>query len=179
MDKVAGVILAGGRSSRMGVDKATLKVNGMLLIDRMRELLDSLGIDDVYVSGDVKGYKNCIKDTAQYGGPARAIVNTIQSLKGYDAALVVPVDMPLLSKEVLKLLLKENSCYFQGYPMPIFIKLPIQNSVSEECDSVYDLIKNIQATDIPLHQQYHPCMLNLNKPEDLEKIGKNEFKTLT
>lgn len=178
MDKVAGIILAGGRSSRMGEDKATLKINGVKLIDRMKGILRSLAVTEIFICGDVKGY-NCIHDDVINGGPARAIANAMHHLKDYDAALVVPVDMPLLSPDVLQHLLNDYSCYFKGYPMPLFIKFPIADLFKNECNSVYDLIRNVHAKDIRLDQKYHACMLNLNKPEDIKKIGQNESENST
>ena len=48
---LAGVVLAGGKSSRMGEDKAQLVWQGETLLDRARQCLRTAGWDDVLVSG--------------------------------------------------------------------------------------------------------------------------------
>ncbi len=39
---VTGIILSGGKSSRMGVNKSLLKVGEITIIERMRDLMQSL-----------------------------------------------------------------------------------------------------------------------------------------
>ena len=51
MDKTAGIVLAGGRSSRMGTSKALLRYKDRPLIEHMQNLLHQAGLDDVYISG--------------------------------------------------------------------------------------------------------------------------------
>ena len=47
-----GVVLAGGKSSRMGEDKALLKLaNGNTLLQQSIHLLQTAGIEEVVVSG--------------------------------------------------------------------------------------------------------------------------------
>ena len=41
-DQITGIILAGGKSSRMGQDKSLLKLNGVTIIERMVNLLEKL-----------------------------------------------------------------------------------------------------------------------------------------
>jgi molybdenum cofactor guanylyltransferase len=50
MLNIAGAILAGGQSSRMGGDKATLSFQGTTLLKQMESLLQRSGIKDIYIS---------------------------------------------------------------------------------------------------------------------------------
>ncbi|MEO6848921.1 MAG: molybdenum cofactor guanylyltransferase [Chthoniobacterales bacterium] len=47
---IAGIILAGGESSRMGVPKHTLEIGGRTLLDKQLGLLESVGLSPIFVS---------------------------------------------------------------------------------------------------------------------------------
>ena len=57
MDDVAAVILVGGKSSRMGQDKALLPYKGKRLVDVVADTIRAAGISRVYVSGKIAEYQ--------------------------------------------------------------------------------------------------------------------------
>lgn len=126
---IAGIVLAGGQSSRMGQDKAKLTIEDHTLLSRAVNLLHAAGFEDCYVSGDYQGF-NCIPDTQSELGPIAGIAACATQLSGlkqacpsidnsaysapeyyapkhyapkqskkYDALFIMPVDMPLLAAE--------------------------------------------------------------------------------
>lgn len=169
--RIAGVVLAGGRSSRMGRDKAFLDFGGKPLIDHMMELLRDAGLEDVYVSGDIDGYPS-IPDTQIFNGPACAIADVMAHLMKYDGVLFVPVDMPLLSAGILKLLMKsEAGGYFEQWPLPVFITQPC---VVENAYSVQKLLDEQGITPLAIPEHYKAEMQNFNTPEDWKKVTRHE-----
>lgn len=165
--KVAGVVLAGGRSSRMGRDKALLDYNGKPLLDHMIGLFKQAGIEDVYVSGDFEGYR-CIPDTAPYEGPACAIADILTILRSYDGVLFVPVDMPLLHTKALHLLLKQKSgAYFTGFPLPAYIA---EFCLEERVKSVKALLESLKISPIFLPSDFEFCMANTNTPDEWNEV---------
>lgn len=101
LSPLKGLVLAGGRSQRMGSDKAALEVGGQRLLERAVSLLRA-SLDDVRVSvaadqaDDLlrSGYPLVI-DSVSDGGPSAGLVAA--HLAEPDAAwLVVACDMPLL-----------------------------------------------------------------------------------
>jgi molybdopterin-guanine dinucleotide biosynthesis protein A len=95
---VTGFILAGGKSSRMGKDKALLDWHGQTLLDHMVSLLSS-ATDRVQVVG-----RGSFPDRPPSGrGPLSGIVTALETSET-DANLVVAVDLPLLTKDFLKYL---------------------------------------------------------------------------
>lgn len=170
--KVAGIILAGGKSSRMGQDKAFLSYNGVFFIDHMIKILQEVGLEDIYVSGDIDGYP-CIPDSVEYKGPAQAIEGVLNTLnQSYDSALFVPVDMPIITPEILSNLIIPldtgvNGRYFKNHPLPIFIKILTHHT---NATSVKDLIKYHPIQSLHLPNKFSPFMKNLNTPEDFKKV---------
>jgi len=161
--KIAGVVLAGGESSRMGRDKALLDYNGKPLLDHMIGLLKQAGFDDIYVSGDLDGYR-CIPDSAPHEGPAYAIVGVLEHLDHYDGVLFVPVDMPLLSIDALRLLIREEKGgFFKGSPLPAFIP---KLSHKKPANSVKALLENLHIYYLILPPELEQCMTNTNTPEE-------------
>lgn len=163
---IVGVVLAGGRSSRMRQDKALLDYNGRFLLDHMISILQQAGIADIYVSGYQEGYR-CIPDSSPHEGPAYAMYDVMQHLDNANGALFIPVDMPFLSPEAIQHLVKqERSCYFIGYPLPAFIAQPFP---VEKHKSVKELLKVMGVNPAALPQEFTSCMINTNTPEEWEE----------
>ena len=165
--KIAGVVLAGGKSSRMGQNKALLDYNGQPLLVHMIEILKQAGLEDIYVSGDLKGYR-CIPDNAPHEGPAHAIVDVLKALDNYDGVLFVPVDMPLLSAEMLKLLIREKKGgYFMGSPLPVLIT---EACFEKPAKSVKALLESLRVYPIILPPELEDCMINTNTPQEWARV---------
>lgn len=95
-----GVVLAGGRSSRMGRDKAQLPWRGQTLLAHACATLQAAGAHRVVVSGDYPGF-DCVCDEAQGLGPLGGVASVVAAVP--DGTLVLlPVDMPLLSPALLR-----------------------------------------------------------------------------
>ncbi|MEJ6077783.1 NTP transferase domain-containing protein [Vibrio sp. 1-Bac 57] len=82
---IAGIVLAGGQSSRMGQDKAKLTIEDHTLLSRAVNLLHAAGFEDCYVSGDYQGF-NCIPDTQSELGPIAGIAACATQLSGLKQA---------------------------------------------------------------------------------------------
>jgi len=93
---VSGFILAGGRSRRMGRDKALLDWHGQTLMDHMVNLLSAV-TDPVRVVG-----RGSLPDHPPSGrGPLSGVITALNASET-DANLVVAVDLPLLTCDFLK-----------------------------------------------------------------------------
>jgi molybdopterin-guanine dinucleotide biosynthesis protein A len=106
---VLGVVLAGGKSSRMGCDKATMMhASGVTFIDYAISRLISL-VPRVVVSGRPAeaGTVDSISDQTPGLGPAVAVWSAIQFAKqqGYASILVTPIDTPNLESRHLQQLM--------------------------------------------------------------------------
>lgn len=162
-----GVVLAGGRSSRMGTNKAFLQYRGTPLIDHMMSLLQEAGAKEVWVSGSLAGYP-CIPDEETFEGPAIAMRHVLQRLESTDVSgvLFVPVDMPALTPHLLRGLGgRPDGAYYKGWPLPAF--LPFKN-IPPGDRSVRSIKGLLQALRIPaweVPERHRACFVNANTPE--------------
>lgn len=122
-----GIVLAGGRSSRMGRDKALLEWRGRPLLEHMRDLLSDAGAARVVISGTRPGYDaipDAIPDDIGDGGPAVALAQLVQRLPD-GVWLAVPLDMPLLAAPALHALVAASAdcAMFECHPLPMSITL--------------------------------------------------------
>ncbi len=167
--RITGVVLAGGKSSRMGANKALFDYNGVPLIEHMTGLLERTGVENIVISGAVDGY-DVIADAEEHGGPAAAILNVFENLPDADAALAVPVDMPLLDPAVLNILMRHpGGAWFDGYPLPALIAR--RDGVALQRRSMRALLEATGAQPLDLPKEYEAAMANINTPEDWAEVA--------
>ena len=104
---LSAVILAGGKSSRMGSCKAELPWGGKTLVEHQADKIMSLGISDIIVSGysrPVTGTR-FVPDIYPEKGPLGGIHACLCAAKSA-ACFVISVDAPLFSPDEMKLLME-------------------------------------------------------------------------
>jgi molybdopterin-guanine dinucleotide biosynthesis protein A len=104
----AGFVLAGGRSSRMGRDKALLELGGRTLAARAVDLLRSSGLTATIAGArsDLQDLAPLILDEAPDLGPLSGICSALASTKA-EFGVFIPVDLPLLPASLLEYLLRD------------------------------------------------------------------------
>ena len=103
-ERLLGIVLVGGRSSRMGTDKASLPHAGttflVYALDRLGKVCES-----VAVSGqtDAAHDVTVIDDPIKHQGPATGIAASLRFARDnrFDACLITPVDTPALTDQGL------------------------------------------------------------------------------
>jgi molybdopterin-guanine dinucleotide biosynthesis protein A len=99
----SGFVLAGGRSRRMGTNKALLPLGGKRLVDRAIDLLSPL-VDDVFVVGPPEVFPflhvPVYPDEIRQAGPLGGILTGLRHAR-FEKSLVLGVDLPFLTGEVL------------------------------------------------------------------------------
>ncbi len=165
--QILGVVLAGGRSSRMGTDKSALPWQGRRLLDHMCSLLLESGVDKVVVSGDVAGYE-CRMDVQPGSGPGRALSSLLADLPEYARVLVVPVDMPLLSTALLRTLLNTGAGCYAGYPLPAVLPTRSKTGALLQADSIRGLHQQAGSVMLDAPDNAEKMLANLNTPIEWE-----------
>lgn len=165
---IAGVVLAGGRSSRMGKNKALLDYQGTPLIEHMLDILTRAGLEKTLISGEVEGYE-CIPDESPFSGPAEAMKSVIHRFTDYAGFLFVPVDMPLLNADMLRFLMQQKEGgYFINWPLPAFITSPFSQS---SAISVKKLLHDYGIYPIDTPDHFLSFMKNANTPQEWQKVA--------
>lgn len=103
---VMGVVLAGGKSSRMGVDKAGLVFRGQtLLAYQYQKIASVLGCENVVVSGNYPLFRHVL-DRDMGTGPLGGIASVVRTFFQAEYFLFLPVDMPYMAEESLRRLVQ-------------------------------------------------------------------------
>jgi molybdopterin-guanine dinucleotide biosynthesis protein A len=104
MAPTAGILLTGGRSRRLGVDKASLVVDGETLAVRSGRRLAAVCTPAVEVGDGLSGLRSRREHPAR-SGPLAALATAGATLRewGHDgAALVLGVDLPAVDEPLLR-----------------------------------------------------------------------------
>ncbi len=176
-----GIVLAGGRSTRMGRDKALLSFRGRRLIDHMVDIMARSGVETVAVSGSYPGLP-CIEDRVFNRGPVGGLHSVLATgLSLGTAILVVPVDMPNLNPSLLNRLLIElydtnsHAIQIEGYEMPsaYIVSELLKKNIEElimganpSLCSMRVLLEKMHATSLSLSQQNREAFNNINFPAE-------------
>ncbi len=165
--RYAGIVLAGGQSSRMGQNKALMSYKGKPMLAHMINILRECDVYDIFISGYVDGF-DCIPDTTPFCGPAQAICNILQRKEKYDGYVFVPVDMPLLTIKALRILMSHSrGGFFTGCPLPFFLTKWIDKG---NFHSVREFLDANQVPAISLPPTMEEVLVNTNTPEEWEKV---------
>lgn len=170
-------MLAGGQSSRMGRDKASLLWGGQTLLERARSQLSAAGAHRVVICGRA-GMQDGVADAQGGQGPLSALAQLSSHLED-GIHLIVPVDMPLLSVALLQhLRLADVPCAaFESHPLPMRLQLgPQVREVLETLSRLPDSQRSLRALQraldatlldtLPWRSQLRGC----NTPEEWEAL---------
>jgi len=182
---ITGVILTGGKSTRMGSNKSLLTIGGITVIERvvnlMKELFNSVILitnqPEEYSFLNVPMHEDIYQGIGPLAGIHSALLNSIT-----EKNFIISCDIPLMTYEVIK--------YMVEFPTtkPITIA-KADNFIQQLCGiyskSLLQVIGNIIVKNIPpLHDERNPdqkkrgCrVLQLVKTVDSEIIDiEKEFK---
>ncbi|HMG34322.1 MAG TPA: molybdenum cofactor guanylyltransferase [Blastocatellia bacterium] len=119
MAKVAGFIAAGGRSSRMGRDKAWLEIGGRPMIERVIEVVRPVTSSLSVIANDSTYFRlglRVLEDTNKGIGPLEAI-RTALANSTESRALIVACDLPLVTTKLFEFLVSIDAKYQAVIPV--------------------------------------------------------------
>jgi len=184
-----GFVLAGGKSSRMGANKALLSLDGTTLLQRTRQVLEAV-CQNVFILGSCElygGFGDCYEDIYPNCGPLGGIhVALLHSRTHFN--LITAVDTPFLMPEFLSYMLERamqssavvTAPQIGGYTEPVCAVysrdfLPIAEAALKAGNykivPLFPREQTLIITEAELGQfALGPEMFdNLNTPEDFER----------
>ena len=190
IDDVTGVLLAGGKSRRMGYDKAHIEVNGQSMLSISLELLCH-HFSRVLIAGDrpdlAQAKIPAIADI--YPGSALGGLHTGLQAAATDWIFVAPCDMPHPDARILKLLIKQRNGFDAVVPRtpagyePVFALYhknclqPMEEMLQKGQYRIYDFYQRINIHYLDSQQMpegWERSLLNVNTPEQLDELRKEQ-----
>lgn len=125
---VTGVILAGGKSSRMGVNKSFLKLGNQTIIERTVDLMKSIFSNVIIITNTPNEYQflnlPLYEDIYKLKGPLAGIHSAL-SHSETERIFVLPCDLPFMSREMIEYILFYPTdkpvvfCHAGGFHQPL------------------------------------------------------------
>jgi molybdopterin-guanine dinucleotide biosynthesis protein A len=187
---MTGIILSGGRSTRMGENKAFLRVGGERLIDRTVRLFRAVFREVIIVTDSPLDYLDQETVIVTDILPERGALGGIYTglfYAGEEQAFVAACDMPFLNRSFLEYMTSRATGYDIVVPAPPDGLQPLHAVYSRRClPAIRDLLerKLLKITGFyPGHKlrtispevlrSFDPegrMFMNINTPEDILKL---------
>ena len=193
---MTGIILAGGKNSRMGTNKAFLKIDGIRLIDNILAIYQKIFSEIIIVTNDPLSYTEfsetlIVTDIYKEKGALGGIYTGLFYAR-YDYSFVAACDMPFLNEDFIIYLTGQVGKHDIIVPELSEGFQPLHAIYSRNCLShikklliadklkIAGFYKEVRLLSIP-EEKIKPfdkdgrLFLNVNTPEDLEKEQKGSF----
>jgi molybdopterin-guanine dinucleotide biosynthesis protein A len=165
--ELTGILLVGGTSSRFGSPKALARIDGETLADRAWRLLGEVCAQRIAV-GRVEGL--AFPALADEGtGPVAAIAAGLRTAV-HDVALVIPVDMPLLTADSLRSLAAAclDAAAAQTGPLPCAVARRTLPAFETGERRLRTVLAGLDTARIDLAEQ---LLANVNTRADLDTLA--------
>lgn len=192
MVKAAAIILSGGKSSRMGTNKALLKVSGQTNIERIVHELEKFFHPLILVTNEPESYRflalPSVMDQYPGMGPLAGIHAGLTA-SGEEVNAIVACDMPFVSGELLWALAEKIGRYDavvpvifgQQHPLFAVFKKNIAQTAAESIKKgqlrMKDLLGHLNVLyvteeDLPAGLDVTQIFYNMNHPNEYEEAKK-------
>jgi len=191
---ITGMILSGGKSTRMGVDKAFIQIEGISIIKRIQNLLETLFNETIIVANEKQQFADL--DALIYNDllPERGALGGLYTglfFSSYPYSFCVACDMPFLKPSVIEYLISRIPGYNVIVPKTKDGLQPLHAIYSKSClDPIRKIIAQgkykiidffplvrlriIEEDEFSSLDPMMESFINLNTPEELLSIQKGK-----
>lgn len=180
--RCSAVLLAGGKSSRMGRDKALLEIGGETLWRRQLATLRALAPQQLMVAGPPRGEVESIVDEVEGAGPLGGLATALRRCSA-PLLVVLAIDLPEITPDFLRALLDlcdedrgAVPCGAEFYePLAAVYPTTLRDAASEALRagdfSLQHFVAEAVRAQRLVRREIHPAeshlFTNLNTPADL------------
>ena len=194
---ISGIILAGGKSQRMGEDKAFIRIGGKPIIETITDLFQELFKEtlivtnrkDSYLYLRVGVYEDISPDQGALGGLYTGLFRS-----AFLNSFAVACDMPSLNAGVIKYLCQEAEGYDVVVPRTedgfqplhaLYSKRclqPIRRVLNDNKTRIFDFyplvrVRVVEAREFLSIDPEMQSFVNINTPEELNRLKKRNMVT--
>ena len=190
VDDVTGVVLAGGRSSRYGENKALIKIEGVPLIERVLNTMGSVFHHVIIITNTPNEYAHLqipmVEDIIKGLGPLGGIYTGLKAIpdpKGF----FVACDMPLLNPDLIRHMVAISDDFDVVVPKISWKIEALHGLYAKRClDSIEGLIHSgtyqifrffhevrVRFVDEVEIRRWDPDLMsffNINTPDELKRV---------
>lgn len=197
---ITGIILAGGKSSRMGTNKSFLKLGDKTIIERIVELMKSVFANVIIITNTPTDYAflglPAYEDIYKLNEPIAGIHSGLLNSKA-EKNFFISCDMPLMTKETIEFIVNHKTAklitvaradgfvqqlcgVYSKKVLPEISELINENNFKpsnkneKRICKVLQLVKKLNAEIIPIETEFNRyaegMFFNMNRPEEYEYI---------
>ncbi|GAA3509652.1 molybdenum cofactor guanylyltransferase [Aquimarina addita] len=179
---ITGIILAGGKSSRMGQEKGLVKHNGIPFIEHIIRAMETV-TDQILIITSQKAYQKygykCIPDIFTECGPIGGIYSGL-SKTSTTHNLILSCDIPFITSFVLENLIhkhriKYDITYYDNNPLIGLYNQSVTHkflqSIEQKQLRLMQLLFNLKVQVLEVTEQITPLVRNINTPEQYNKAN--------
>ncbi len=174
--RLTGVLLVGGASTRFGSQKALARLDGETLAERARRILGEACDERLAVGKHADGLElpfELVDDGSETGAALAGIVTGLCDAGG-EIAVVLPVDTPLVTPQLLRELVAAcaQAAVTQTGPLPAAFRrgaLPVlERRLAEGKLALHEALDEL---DTVLIEVDAALLTNVNTPDELRRLG--------
>lgn len=183
---ITGIILAGGKSQRMGTDKGLLELKGKPFVSHVYDAMQAIVGDNIVVVSsnadyDALGYTR-IEDLIADKGPVGGLYTALKQSKT-KFNLVLSVDVPLVSSELLQWLVDNHEDSYlisqlraKDKVSPLIaiydrsIRILLGEHLAGNQLKLRTVIDDVNHQTLNVPEKWHAQLQNINTYEEYKKI---------
>jgi len=181
--EINAYILTGGQSRRLKTDKSLVKINGKSLTEIVHEKLNDVFVNIFVVGKEHKSPNyNFIQDIQPIQCPLNGIVTALEHSQK-DWIFVIACDLPMVQTGTINNIYKSITSNTQVtlpavekrlQPLCAFYHKSVfknfENAIVKGNYSLMKLLNHLEVKEINIDEKDIDQFLNINYPEDLEKL---------
>nr|WP_315158167.1 molybdenum cofactor guanylyltransferase [uncultured Flavobacterium sp.] len=187
-NKITAIVLAGGKSQRMGTDKGMLNLNGKTFIQHICDALQPIvGSNILIVSGnkeyDALGFPR-VEDIIENKGPVGGLYTALKESKT-KVNLVLSVDVPMVSTELLNWLIESHDETYMvtqtksgEKTSPLIgvydrsMRIVFGGQIAGNKLKLQQAIEDVKNRTLEVPEKWKNQVQNINTPEEYQKLIK-------